>query len=67
MVALAQMRLGNVYYESGDLERAVASYHRSLEAFRMADEQSYIAAALGNLARVHQDRTDYKQAIEDHL
>ncbi|MFW9823737.1 MAG: tetratricopeptide repeat protein, partial [Candidatus Thorarchaeota archaeon] len=63
-IALCELFIGTYYTLSGELDRSLKHYMRSLETYRKLDNKSYIAATLNNLGANSMSLGDYPNALK---
>jgi tetratricopeptide (TPR) repeat protein len=56
--------IGWVYAAIGDRRRALSAYQESLELSRAIQDRHRTAVALNNIANIHAELADYRNAIE---
>ncbi len=68
-MAVALSNIGNVYGVQGDLEKALEYYSQSLKIRRkvLGNEHEHVATSLMNIASIHYNKGEYKEAEEGYL
>lgn len=67
-IAISLNKLGNLYYESGDLQSALTCYHQGLEVEMAVLEPGNfnVCVTLTNIAEIHKQRLQYDKALENY-
>jgi tetratricopeptide (TPR) repeat protein len=63
-VATSNNNIGNVYFEKGDLEKALSFFQNSLMLNEKIGDTHGAAEAYGNIAHVHFEKGDFDRALE---
>lgn len=60
---MAYYHMGNIYYNAGELDNAIAAYQRFV-GFRMSDKAGMRFLALTSIGYCHEAKNDYQSALD---